>query len=355
MNKSILTLTLALAVCAGCTIPADETRYVDTFDLSGAVSGYGAKTRAGKSVAGNPLTLKGKVYARGFGDHPESALAFEADGKVLAFEATVGLDDDSMEAAKGSYGKPTGEFKGWADGKVVWRSGYMKPGDEPKAVRVDLAGAKEIVLESTSGGEWTACNAVHADWADARFICAGDAKLRRLTDPSRTAQLGIQTPKAKDEPQFNGADIWGVRPGRPVIFRVPVSGLRPMVFTAKNLPDGVTLDAKGVLRGTAPAAKGDYDIEVTAENAKGKASRTIRLAVGVYKRNFVLCPRVHIARLGLDNTQVVGYPRAVIETLLILALRLDTLDRLSRLIYDARRKSEADVWHTISIEIATSA
>ena len=193
MNKSILTLTLALAVCAGCTIPADETRYVDTFDLAGAVSGYGAKTRAGKSVAGNPLTLKGKVYSRGFGDHPESALAFEADGKVLAFEATVGLDDDSMEAAKGSYGKPTGEFKVWADGKVVWRSGYMKPGDEPKAVRVDLAGAKEIVLESTSGGEWTACNAVHADWADARFICAGDAKLRRLTDPSRTAQLGIQT------------------------------------------------------------------------------------------------------------------------------------------------------------------
>ena len=279
MNKKAL-LTLALAACAGCTIPKDETRYVDGFDLTGAVSGYGAKTLACKSVAGNPLTLKGKVYARGFGDHPESALAFEADGKALAFEATVGLDDDSEAAAKGSYGKPTGEFKVWADGKIVWRSGYMKPGDEPKAVHVDLAGAKEIVLESTSGSEWTACNAVHADWADARFICAGDAELRRITDPKRTAQLGIQTPKAKDEPQFNGADIWGVRPGHPVIFRVPVSGLRPMTFTAKNLPDGVTLDAKGVLRGTAPAAKGDYDIEVTAKNAKGEAKRTIRLAVG---------------------------------------------------------------------------
>ena len=278
MNKSIL--ILALAACAGCTIPKDETRYVDSFDLTGAVSGYGAKTLACKSVAGNPLTLKGKVYARGFGDHPESALAFAADGRVLAFEATVGLDDDSEAAAKGSYGKPTGEFKVWADGKVVWRSGFMKVGDEPRAVRVDLAGAKEIVLESTSGQSWTACNAVHADWADARFICAAGAKLERLTDPGRTAQLGIQTPKEKDEPQFNGADIWGVRPGHPVIFRVPVSGLRPMTFTAKNLPDGVTLDAKGVLRGTAPAAKGDYDIEVTAENAKGRAVRTIRLAVG---------------------------------------------------------------------------
>ena len=281
MNRTRGTIfAIALAVCAGCTIPSDEMRYVDGFDLTGAVSGYGAKTLACKSVAGNPLTLKGRVYAHGFGDHPESALAFAANGKVESFEATVGIDDDSTAEAKGSYGKPTGEFKVWADGKVVWRSGYMQPGDEPKAAHADLRGAKEIVLESTSGGKWTACNAVHADWADARFICAADAKLERITDPKRTAQLGILTPKEKDEPQFNGADIWGVRPGHEVIFRVPVTGVRPMTFSAKGLPDGVTLDGKGVLRGTAPAAKGDYDIEVTARNAKGEAKRTIRLAVG---------------------------------------------------------------------------
>ena len=279
-HRNSMAIALALGIGTGCMVPQDETRYVDSFDLTGAVSGYGAKTLACKSVAGNPLTLKGKVYVRGFGDHPESALAFEADGKVAAFEATVGLDDDSEAAAKGSYGKPTGEFRVWADGKIVWRSGLMKVGDEPKAAQVDLAGAREIVLESTTGGEWTGCNAVHADWADARFIGAGVAKLRRITDPKRTAQLGIQTPKAKDEPQFNGADIWGVRPGRPVIFRVPVSGVRPMAFTAKNLPAGVTLDGRGVLRGTAPGKPGDYDIEVTAKNAKGEAKRTIRLAVG---------------------------------------------------------------------------
>ena len=273
-----------LAVCCGC-LTGDGTigpgsKYVDEFDLSAAVSGYGRKTLAKMSVDGHPLTLKGKVYARGFGDHPESALAFKANGKVTAFDAIVGLDDDSDAAAKGSYGRPTGEFKVWADGKVVWRSGFMKPGDEPKAVRVGLVGAKEIVLESTSGGEWTACNAVHADWAEARFTFDRGAKLERLDDPARTAQLGMLTPKEKEEPQFNGADIWGVRPGHPVVFRVPVTGVRPMTFTAKNLPAGVTLDAKGVLRGTAPTAKGDYDIEITAANAKGKASRTIRLAVG---------------------------------------------------------------------------
>ena len=282
MNKTIP--VLALAALCGCALfdePAAPTvRYVDTFDLSSAVSGYGRKTLAKASALGTPLKLNGKVYARGFGDHPESALAFRANGKVTAFDAVVGLDDASKDEAKGSYGWPKGEFRVWADGLVVWRSGEREAGKEPLVAHVDLRGAKEIVLESTTGPEWTSCNAVFADWADARFTCDAGASLEPISDPARTAQLGILTPKEKDEPQFNGADIWGVRPGHPVIFRVPVSGIRPMAFSAKNLPAGVTLDAKGVLRGTAPAAKGDYDIEVTAKNAKGEAKRTIRLAVG---------------------------------------------------------------------------
>jgi len=277
MNRSVF---FAVGLLTTGVVSA-EVRYADGFDLTGAVSGYGYRTVANACAKGTPLTLKGKTYARGIGDHPESALAFVANGKVTAFDALVGLDDASVKAAEKSYGVAMGEFKVWADGKVVWRSGFMKPDDEPKAVHVDLTGAREIVLESTSGKDWTGCNAVFADWADARFTCAEGATLERLTDPARFAQLGILTPPEKPEPQINGADIWGVRPGHPVIFRVATSGVRPMRFSAKNLPAGVTLDAeKGILGGVAPSAKGDYDIEVTAENAKGKATRTIRLAVG---------------------------------------------------------------------------
>ena len=272
------------AVCCGmlaCEGAAATTvRYVDEFDLSSAVSGYGYRTRAKLNCAGGPLKVRGKTSSRGFGDHPESALAFRTNGKVLWFDALIGLDEASDAAAKGSYGRPQGAFRVWADGKLVWTSGFLNPGDGPNRVHVDLRGAEEIVLESTSGEVWTACNAVFADWLDARFTLDEGAELEVVKDPARTAQLGILTPKEKDEPQFNGADIWGVRPGHEVIFRVPVTGVRPMTFAAKGLPDGVTLDEKGVLRGTAPAKKGDYDIEVTARNAKGEAKRTIRLAVG---------------------------------------------------------------------------
>ena len=279
----VAVLAAAFAV-AGCITDGggDAVRYVDDFDLSGAACGQGKRVQKRASVDGNPLTMSGKVYARGFGARPEGAVAFRANGKVEAFEAVVGIDDDATKAGSGrSYGKPTAEFRVWADSKVVWTSGKVRLGESPKEVRVPLAGVREVVLETRSGGAWTATDAANCDWADARFTCPSGAKLEVVADASATEQLGILTPPEKEAPQFNGADIWGVRPGHPVIFRVPVSGVRPMKFSAKGLPAGVTLDpAKGILGGVAPAKKGDYDIVITAENAKGRAERTIRLAVG---------------------------------------------------------------------------
>ena len=278
------TAGIALFACCGCFgWKAEQTaavRHVDEFDLSAASCGMGKTVRARQSVDGNPLTLSGKVYERGFGTHPESAVAFTADGRVISFDALVGLDDDATKACAASS-TPAAQFFVWADGRIVWSSGQVVAKQKPVSVHVDLRGAKEIILETRGGHAWTAWTAANGDWADARFTCEPGAALKMVNDPAAYRQLGILTPPEREEPQFNGADIWGVRPGHPVIFRVPVSGVRPMRFTAKNLPAGVTLDpAKGILGGVAPEKKGDYDITVIAENAKGRAERVIRLAVG---------------------------------------------------------------------------
>ena len=278
-----MSFRVMFAISAACALFAADgaVRYVDSFDLSGSTCGLGKRLLPLKSVDGHSLAVSGKVYARGFGTRPESAILFRADGKVEAFDALVAIDDDAKGAGSGkSYGQPTAQFRVWADGRVVWSSGNLKLGQQPVAAHVELAGAKEIVLETTGGSEWTAYDAANADWLDARFTCADDAKLEAVNDPALTVQLGILTPPVKPEPQINGADIWGVRPGHPVIFRVATSGERPVKFSAKGLPEGVAIDEKGVLRGVAPEAPGNYDVEVTAENAKGKATRTIRLAVG---------------------------------------------------------------------------
>ena len=286
MNANKVVLAAAVLVMCGCKGPdagkaGPEVVAVDSFDLSFASCGLGKTVRTKASVDGGRLSVAGVAYADGFGTRPESAVAFAADGRALAFDALVGIDDSSKTARmEGSYGQPTARFRVWADGRIVFDSGDRKLGQEPLPVHADLAGAREVVLETTAGGPWTSFEGSNADWLDARFTVAAGSKVTPVADPSRYAQLGILTPPEAEEPRINGADIWGVRPGHEVIFRVATSGLRPMKFSAAGLPDGVTLDGKGVLRGIAPTAPGNYDIVVTAENAKGKATRTIRLAVG---------------------------------------------------------------------------
>ena len=283
--KKLMTI-VAMAALAGCLAwngsNEPKVAYVDAFDLANTSCGIGKRMLALKSVDGNPLTVAGKTYARGFGTHPESAVAFTANGKVKAFDALVGIDDDAKKAGSGkSYGKPMASFFVWADGRIAWSAKDVQLGQKPIAVHVDLTGVREIILETRSARQWTAFDAANGDWLDARFTCGADGEVTVQDDPALFEQLGMLTPAEKPEPQFNGADIWGVRPGHPVIFRIPVSGVRPMSFTAENLPAGVTLDpAKGILGGVAPQKKGDYDIVVTAKNAKGEAKRTIRLAVG---------------------------------------------------------------------------
>ncbi len=285
---SLLSTVLAAVLAGGVSIEGRSAatsegcavRYVDALDLSASYNGRGDRTGVCRAIGGTPLTVAAQTAARGIGTRAEGAVGFKLDGRATAFDARVGVDDVAAKLKRGDR-QVKMVFRVWADGKIVWRSPSLCEGMMPVEVHVGLAGVRELVLETSADAPWAAFDAAYGDWLDARITCADDARIEPLGGPEAMRQLGILTPPEKPEPQINGADVWGVRPGKPVIFRVATSGERPMRFTAKGLPDGVTLNAeKGILRGTAPARKGDYDIEVTAENAKGRAMRTIRLSVG---------------------------------------------------------------------------
>ena len=280
VTMALLAVLCGAAGCATSRFGADGVAYVGADDLKAASCGFGFRVAADKSVRGRPLTVAGKTYARGVGTHPESAIGFRANGLVRAFDALVGIDDEFADYKTTKTRHARAEFRVWADGKVV-ESATVEEGQKPVAIHVDLAGVREIVLETKSCAPWVATEAADADWIEARFSGGPGAEIDAFDDPSMIVQLGILTPPAKKEPRFNGAEVWGVRPGHPVIFRVPVSGERPMKLAAAGLPAGVTFDAKkGIIGGTAPVAKGDYPILVTAENSHGKAERTITLKVG---------------------------------------------------------------------------
>jgi alpha-galactosidase len=90
----------------------------------------------------------------------------------------------------------------------------------------------------------------------------------------------ILTPEPAPEPTYNGASVFGVRPGNPVFFRLAVSGSRPMHFAASNLPQGLTLDsASGLLRGTL-STRGSRLLKFQAENDYGLTEFEVELSVG---------------------------------------------------------------------------
>ena len=90
----------------------------------------------------------------------------------------------------------------------------------------------------------------------------------------------ILTPKPKPAPRINGPLVYGCRPGHPFLYRIPCQGERPIHFSVKGLPPELKLDAgTGIINGKTPA-KGDYDLVIQANNAKGKDHRKLKLICG---------------------------------------------------------------------------
>ncbi len=97
---------------------------------------------------------------------------------------------------------------------------------------------------------------------------------------SSGAQRGILTPPPPAKPVINGPAVYGVRPGHPFLYLVPVTGERPMAFSASALPLGLTLDpATGIITGTIARA-GEYQVRLSARNARGKATRAFKIVAG---------------------------------------------------------------------------
>ena len=84
----------------------------------------------------------------------------------------------------------------------------------------------------------------------------------------------IATPKPFNEgaPKINAPSIFGASPEKPIIYKIPVTGKRPMKFTA-NLPKGLSVDKNGIITGK--AQEGQYNVTVTAENEHGKDKKDI--------------------------------------------------------------------------------
>jgi alpha-galactosidase len=91
----------------------------------------------------------------------------------------------------------------------------------------------------------------------------------------------ILTPVSHRSPRLNGPKVYGVRPGKKMIFRIPCQGERPMQFKIQGLPEGLRLDENsGIITGTVPGENGGYSMLIEAKNKHGQVSREFKIVVG---------------------------------------------------------------------------
>jgi alpha-galactosidase len=90
----------------------------------------------------------------------------------------------------------------------------------------------------------------------------------------------IRTPPPAATPRINGPAVVGVRPGSPFLYRIPVTGERPMSFAVEGLPSGLTLDpTSGIITGrlTQP---GEHRVKLQARNSRGFAEKRFSIVCG---------------------------------------------------------------------------
>ena len=248
---------------------AGELR-LEQLDLSAASSGWGTPQVA-KAVTGAPLSIGGTTFEHGLGTHADGVVWVTLDGAPGTFRALVGVDDAAGDERASIV------FRVFGNGRELWESGVCRLGQAPREVRLDLEGltALELVVDDAGDG----IDHDHGDWAEAVFEFTGEPPQGvvpgRLED-----EPGILTPPPPAMPRLQGPPVVGLRPGSPLLYRIPCSGERPIEFAASELPEGIELDAaRGILHGSTQEA-GTHDVALIADNEHGTAGAMLKIVVG---------------------------------------------------------------------------
>ncbi|MCC8411071.1 putative Ig domain-containing protein [Mucilaginibacter sp. UR6-1] len=181
-----------------------------------------------------------------------------ADGNV---KKVVKVINKNKEAVKGLF---TVSAKDEETGKIIFSKeygiGFLDKSESPKEyvdMPVEIAGKPGITLTYKFTEQKT-----------------GKSIIATEQPPY------ILTPKAPETPRINGAQVTGVRPNSPLIYKVAATGKKPLTYSAVQLPEGLKLDAAtGIITG-AVAKAGDYPVKISVKNTLGTTSRTLTIKVG---------------------------------------------------------------------------
>ena len=149
------------------TTSGGVNRYLSDIAPTYAVTGWGT-VQSDRSVLGRTLNINGTNYAKGLGVHAYSELHYALWGNCTSLTAAAGVDSEV----------PSGigwvDFQVWADGYLLYDSGFVTSGSPAANVNIDLTGRQQLGLVVTNGiymaPSWTTYDD-HADWANPILTC----------------------------------------------------------------------------------------------------------------------------------------------------------------------------------------
>jgi glucose/arabinose dehydrogenase len=136
----------------------------------------------GGSAAGDggTIMLDGIPYAKGLGVHAPSEIRYDLGASCAGqLVADVGIDD--------SVSGGTAVFQVWLDGVKAFDSGIVRASDQRRPVNVSVAGARELRLVVTNGGDGNTGD--RADWAGARVSRCGAPTATPTPTPTPRARV----------------------------------------------------------------------------------------------------------------------------------------------------------------------
>ena len=265
LNFSII--FIALIINYSCSLNHESIR-LEELNISAMSCGWGTP-QLNKSIQSTALSIGGEQFQQGIGTHATSSFLISLNGKGKTFTAKVGVDDASSE-------KASINFYVLGDKTVLWESGIMRKGDIAKNISLDLKGIKKLGLLVTDANDGISYD--HANWVDTEIIYTGNMPVAIVKQIDE--EEIILTPPAPASPHINGPKIYGVRPGSPFLYRISATGERPIIFTARNLPEGLSLDENsGIIKGKIKKT-GNYTVELNAKNSFGNSERSFKIVVG---------------------------------------------------------------------------
>jgi hypothetical protein len=122
--------------------------------------GHRLPWRKNVNLIGEPLRMKGQIYARGVAVHSRCALTYELGGRYSTFEALVGFDD----AVKG-LGRV--DCRVFADNKELYANPDLRAAGQPVALKLPVTGAEQLRLVVDFGRDQDTGDRVI--WANARL------------------------------------------------------------------------------------------------------------------------------------------------------------------------------------------